>query len=198
MNPVNCDYSVASLNNYCGQILEKLSEFNNRNKPDVIIGASIGAATALKLASETVKPKALILISSLVPNQLLREAEQKVYTDLIEWEDSSYEETDNVLFNSDEDTKKKAHSRWRNESGNILNELQQLDVDKNKIQCPILCIIPSNDTDVSPDAQYRLANCLDADIFIFSKMRHSGPLLSTRVEEVALISLQWLKNNLKN
>jgi pimeloyl-ACP methyl ester carboxylesterase len=93
---------------------------------------------------------------------------------------------------SDEATIQKAWKRWRDESGAVMNTMNDR-VAVRKPTCPVLMVIGGKDTDISPETSRNVASWADADVHQYANMSHVGPLLSRRATEVADSILVWLK-----
>lgn len=196
LHPIELDYSRTTLQHYIEQITA-VCEKHSFGRTPVLIGASMGAFLILKVASEYILCDGLILVCSAVPYFLLPEDEairdQVTFPAVVEWENGAYSATEAALYDSSDEIKQFAHSRWRNESGLVLNEMNITKIDIDIIRCPVLSVIPLADDTVKPESQEILANLLCADVLKFDGMSHCGPLLSRRAPEVAKACVDWIK-----
>lgn len=161
----------------------------NDDRKFVFIGASMGGLLTLS-ASEHVNPEAIVLINSVPPKGMTSWKREFDVPDVIEWSKSELQETRDALWDSDEKTILWAHERWRDESGKVLRELSDAQVQIPKVR--VLVVASSLDTDIKPEVSLELARALGADYFEYSNMSHVGPLLSTRAKDVARQVLNWL------
>jgi pimeloyl-ACP methyl ester carboxylesterase len=165
-----------------------------REKPVVLIGASMGGALALK-AAESVSPAALVLVNSVPPAGVGSKRPADPYPEIMRWANGPLQETRDAMPDSDEKMIQKAWKRWRDESGTVMNALRA-GVAVRKPSCPTLVLISEKDTDVSPETSLALTRWAGADMQWYQGMSHVGPLMSTRAEEVAAMTLNWLENRL--
>lgn len=158
----------------------------------VLIGASMGGILALKVA-EALKPSAIVLVNSVPPAGVVTaRTPQERYPPVVKWANGPLSETRAAMPDSDEATIQKAWKRWRNESGAVMNALNDR-VAVRKPGCPVLMVIGAKDTDISPQTSRNVAAWADADIHEYANMSHVGPLLSRRASGVADSVITWLK-----
>ena len=188
LRPVNGDYAKTKLSDYVSQIVAASGA-----QPDVLIGASMGGVLVLK-AAEQLHPRAIVLVCSTLPAGLVPKSEAKPYPDIIRWAGGPYSDTLASMPDSDEQTRRFAHPRWRDESGQVLNAIHD-GVPVTKPECPVLSIIPDADDTIPSENQVVLSKWAKSDVLRFAGMSHVGPLLSTKATVVAEAVLGWLKRH---
>jgi len=156
-----------------------------KDRPFVLIGASMGGPIALKVAEKT-HPSAVVLVNA-VPSS---GTGAKKYPDVIRWANVPLKDTLDSMPDSDEATIRKAWKLWRDESGAVLRSISA-GVHARKPACPVLVIIGTKDTDVPPATGRAVAKSYGADLIEYAGMSHVGPLLSTRAAEVAGTVATW-------
>lgn len=184
---------------YIDQVFDQIDKFNDF----ILIGASMGAIIALKIA-EILKPKALILVCSAIPKDLIvtsSNIDREIISDIpsiVKWSEGEFCETSNALTDSYTEAQIFAHRRWKDESGHVMKEISNgISVDYSLLHfCPKLLIIPEEDECIPADNQQLLAKLLKADSFRYAGMSHVGPLLSTRATEVAADVFEWIARRL--
>ncbi|MGV3613856.1 MAG: alpha/beta hydrolase [Fimbriimonas sp.] len=181
--PVKDDYAATKLADYVAQV----ESWCPKDRPVVLIGASMGGMLALKAATR-VRPQAVILVNSVTPEG----SGGKAHPAVVRWANGPLKDTRDSMPDSDEKTILWAWKRWRDESGAVMTELSK-GVPINPPRCPSLVVIGNEDTDIPPARSRALAATLDADILEYNAMSHVGPLLGTRAPEVAHTVLTWIK-----
>lgn len=83
--------AATSADDYVGQLAQWLPPAE-RSSELVIVGASMGGALALRAAA-TLRPKALVLVNSVVPRPWAQRATTKPVPDVLRWAGSSLERT---------------------------------------------------------------------------------------------------------
>lgn len=190
LQPVAGGLASTKLSDYVDQIVRAAGA-----TPDVLVGASMGGVLVLK-AAERLKPKTLVLVCSTLPAGVPSGSAKKAkYPAVVRWAGGPYKDTVDSMPDSDEPTRRFSHPRWRDESGEVLNEIAQ-GVTVAKPRCRVLSVIPEGDDTISPRDQISLARWAGADILAYNGMSHVGPLLSTRSSEVAQQVVEWLKHRL--
>ncbi|MCC7102808.1 MAG: alpha/beta hydrolase [Fimbriimonadaceae bacterium] len=162
-------------------------------RPDVLIGASMGGVLVLKAAAK-LRPRCLVLVCSGLPAGISPMEIASPYPEVIRWKGGPYEDTVASMPDSDEETRRWAWIRWRDESGAVLNEIRT-GVSVTLPKARTLSVIPLADDTVSPADQMKLARWVKADILQFEGMSHVGPLLSTNARDVAKLVVKWLKSD---
>lgn len=175
-----------------GDYVSQVKSWVPRGESPVLIGASMGGILALKVA-EDVKPTAVVLVNSVPPAGVptARTPKDK-YPAVVKWANGPLAETRDAMPDSDEATIQKAWKKWRDESGTVMNTLNDR-VSVRKPAGPVLVVIGANDTDISPETSRNVAEWASADIHQYRNMSHVGPLLSRRAPEVADSIITWLK-----
>lgn len=157
----------------------------------VLIGASMGGILVLK-AAEQVGARAVVLVNSVPPAEVDWQREkQGEIPDVIRWSESPLQETADALWDSSKEVIEWAHERWRDESGAVLRAIRA-GLSVQKPSCPVLVIASDKDTDIPPEVSQELAELLSADLVLYRKMSHVGPLLGMRARTVAVHTLGWI------
>jgi len=161
--------------------------------PEVLIGASMGGSLVLK-AAERCQPRTLILVCSSIPAHPGRTVPPRdaVFPEVVKWANGPFKDTVDSMPDSDDETHRFAHPKWRDESGLVLSEITA-GVRVEKPSVPVLVIIPENDDTVRPQDQQALAQWLGADTHRYAGMSHVGPLFSRSRVEVAEAAVAWIK-----
>jgi pimeloyl-ACP methyl ester carboxylesterase len=102
--------------------VEQVEAWLPADGPLILVGASMGGILAFKVA-EAVQPAALVLVNSVLPLGIGAPRAAKIYPPIIEWANGPLNETAAALFDSAEATIQWARSRWRDESGAVLQEI---------------------------------------------------------------------------
>ena len=153
-----------------------------RGESPILIGASMGGILALKVAEE-VKPAGIVLVNSVPPAGVPTARTPKDrYPAIVRWANGPLSETRDAMPDSDEATIQKAGKRWRDESGRVMNTLNDR-VTVRKPACPVLVVIGTKDTDISPETSQNVADWANADIHQYRNMSHVGPLMSRRATD---------------
>ncbi len=155
----------------------------------ILVGASMGGILALKLAA-AVEPTALVLINSVPPAGVGPVRAGRSYPPIVEWANGPLAETRAALFDSDEATTRWAWSRWRNESGAVLNATAA-GIVVAPPTCPTLVVLGEQDTDIPHQTGLTLAAWAGADVQLYHGMSHVGPLLGQRAPAVAQMVVTW-------
>lgn len=174
-------------------IADYTKQVESIGKPDVLIGASMGGVLVLKAAAK-LRPRYLVLVCSGLPAGISPTKTGPPYPEVVRWKDGPYEDTVASMPDSDEATRRWAWTRWRDESGAVLNEMQA-GVPVTRPKARTLSVIPLADDTISPADQVKLARWAKADILQFEGMSHVGPLLSTSAQDVAKSVVKWLRSN---
>ncbi len=157
----------------------------------VLIGASMGGVLALKVA-EAIPPSAVVLVNSVPPAGVpTARTPTDRYPPVVRWANAPFAETRDAMPDSDSATQQKAWKQWRDESGTVMNALNDR-VAVRKPVGPVLVVIGAKDTDISPQTSRNVAAWADADIHEYAGMSHVGPLLGKRAAEVAAAVVAWL------
>ena len=170
----------------------------------------MGGIIALKVA-EILRPKALVIVSSSMPGDLIAERNSVPFPSIIRWaaaslpssvsspmvEDQQLLDTVKALPDNTRDMQLYAWKRWRDESGLVMNQIScgdgiPIDYSLLEAGCPRLAVIPEGDDTIPAAAQQLLATRLGADTLRYAHMSHVGPLLSTRAAEVAVNVFDWI------
>lgn len=182
--PAKGGLAKTSLGDYVHQVVS----WSPKGRPFVLIGASMGGPLALKAALQT-DPKAVVLVNGVSPHG----NGGKKFPAVVRWAGGPLKDTRDSMPDSDEATIQKAWHRWRDESGAVMTTLSK-GTNTPRPPAPILVVIGTADTDVSPESGRALAREYGADRREFLKMSHVGPLLGRRAPEVAADVIGWLKS----
>lgn len=162
-------------------------------RPIVVIGASMGGGLA-QSTSARVKPKLLVLIGS-VPPQGLTEQKTTTFPAVVKWANGPFEDTRVSMPDSDEATQRWAWKRWRDESGIVMSSLMG-GVDAPSPTCPTLLVWGADDTDVPLATGEKMARHFGADLQVYARTSHVGPLMGKRASEIAGNVLTWIQHRL--
>lgn len=187
LQPAAAGLASTTVDDYLAQI----DLWTPKQEPFVLVGASMGGLLALKI-SEKISPSAVVLASAIPPAGLVSDRCRKPYQPIIEWANGPLEETQTALFDSDVATIQWAWQRWRNESGIVLQQLNE-QITIQRPTCPTLVILGEKDQDIPYQQGLMLAQWANADVHLYSKMSHVGPLLSRRATEVAQAVVLWFQ-----
>jgi pimeloyl-ACP methyl ester carboxylesterase len=157
----------------------------------LLIGASLGGILALKVA-ESLRPDAILLMNSVAPAGVDASREIKTYPSIIRWANGPLKATYDALPDGDEPTILWAHSRWRDESGAVLNEVAS-GISVEKPPCPTLVILGEQDRDVPMETGLAIARWTGADVHLYAATSHVGPLLGRRARDIANLALRWIE-----
>lgn len=157
-----------------------------KDRPFVLVGASMGGAIALEAARE-VPARAVVLVNSVPPGGLDK---KKYLPSVVKWAGGPLKDTRDSMPDSDEPTILWAWKRWRDESGQVMLDLQQ-GTRSPKPLVPTLVVVSREDTDVPPERGRNLAREWNADLIELSRTSHVGPLLGRRAGEVARMVSDW-------
>jgi len=186
--PAQGGLEFTTFNDYVGQI-----ERWSNQKPNVIIGASMGGMLALK-AAEHLHPRALVLVSSTLPTQV-KTGKPGTYPNIVRWANGPYKDTVESMPDTDDSPRRFAWKHWRDESGSVLNAISG-GIEAAKPCCPVLSIIPEKDESIAPAHQMLLAKWAHAKVLTYRGMSHVGPLMSRRAANVAKDTLKWLRTTI--
>lgn len=155
----------------------------------VIVGASMGGILGLKVA-EAAKPDALVLANS-VPPLGVAEPREAQFPAIVRWANGPIKDTRDAMPDSDEATILRAHPRWRDESGSVMETITG-GVRARKPSCPTLVILGEKDTDVPMAKGLALAKWAGADVHLYHATSHVGPLLGRRAPAIAEAARRWI------
>ena len=157
----------------------------------VLVGASLGGILALSVAARA-QPDALILVNSVAPRGVGKRPRGRRAPAIVRWAGGPIAETRAALPDGDEETVRWAHARWRDESGAVLNEVRA-GVRVGRPAAPALVVIGAADTDVPPETGLALARWARADVHLYARTSHIGPLFGRRAAEIAGAAVRWLE-----
>jgi len=157
-------------------------------EPGMLVGASLGGLLALQAAAQ-MPPAALVLINPLPPAGFEQRPAQRTYADIVPWgRERSLRRTQRALVDGDAAACLFAWRRWRDESGQVLNEAASIQVEIPR--CPILLLASEHD-DVPPAVSRALAAWLGADLRMLRESSHVGPLLGRAAPTAAALAADW-------
>lgn len=186
--PTDGDYAKTTFQGYIDQVKSWVPE----GKKPILVGASMGGILALK-AAESLDPAAIVFINGVAPKGIAPQKTSEEIPDIIIWKDGPFQDTVDSMPDSDHKTHLWAHKLWRNESGPVVRAIRQ-GIEVKPPTCPILVIIGTEDTDITPETSRKTADFLKADIKTYNKTSHVGPLLGHRAQEIATDTTSWLAN----
>jgi pimeloyl-ACP methyl ester carboxylesterase len=157
-----------------------------------LIGASLGGLLAL-VAENVLQPAALVLVNSVPPKHVARLTPHD-YPPVVQWHGKGWEESRTAMPDCDESTQRFAATRWRDESGSVLNSLLA-GIEARLPRCPVLVIAGEADTDVPVSIAHAIARWTKADLQIYPGVSHVGPLLSPQADHIARKALDWLEDS---
>lgn len=190
LEPTDGDYAKTTVQDY----IDQLKTWVPQGQRPVLVGASMGGILSLKVAEE-LDPVAIVLVNSVAPKGIAEPRPTDDIPDIMVWKDGPFQDTVDSMPDSDRKTQEWAHKLWRNESGQVLRALRQ-GLEVKKPACPVLVVIGTLDTDITPDTSQKIAAAYNADIKTYSQTSHVGPLLGRRAPEVARDVANWLQSRL--
>ncbi len=179
--------SETTFEDYVNQVAEWTSPCGG--KEVVLVGASMGGLICLKVA-ESRHLKAIILVNSAVPSGA-GEMDKREWPTVMGWSNGTFEESQQAMLDCDRQTIQLAFESWRDESGNVLNQVTK-GVSVAPPTCPVLVMVGGQDQDIRPELGKEMAKQFKGDLKIYPEMGHLGPLLGTNAENCALDALIWL------
>lgn len=179
---------------YRSQVVEWSAGVPARNGP-LLIGAGLGGLLALG-ASVPVQPAAMILINPLPPAGIVsRPLREQAYPAVVPWQsEGTFDDTRRCLPDADDAAVRHAFRRWRDESGQVLNEVNA-GVHVSTARCPTLVLASLADASVPVAASRALAIRLGADFGSLPGASHLGPLLGRQAGRWAEHAISWLRNH---
>ena len=194
--PTRGDYAQTTWADYASQVQAWTKEAAKGTPRPVLVGASMGGLLAL-CSAPVVRPSAILLINSVPPRGVQTKPRPPAdYPSVVQWANGSVKDTRDALPDGDEKTVQWAAPKWRDESGQVMNDMAS-GIAAVKPTCPVLCILGTADTDVSYATGLALAAWSKADIHAYNGMSHIGPLMGKRAESVARAAFAWLRDTIK-
>lgn len=158
-------------------------------RPRALIGASLGGLLAMACADEA---DALVLVNPLPPRPWSASLPAKTWPEIVRWQgDARLASTRRALPDADDATALFAFRHWRDESGAVLRAAQA-GIDVAEPQCPVLCVVSTQDEDVPPSLTRALARDWDAELLQAASPSHAGPLLGRSAPALAGQVAGWL------
>lgn len=192
LQPVRNRYDLTQVSDYEQQVINWVPAGHQ----PVLIGASLGGILALSTAKQ-LNPRAIVLVNP-VPPAGIRPPKSVSFPPIIEWENGPLQDSIDAMPDSDRTTIEWAHKLWRNESGQVLNQVSNPGISVEKPNCPILVVISQNDTDILPETSRKLAQLYGAKTLELPHTSHVGPLLGRSAPEVAKKILSWIQTQLNS
>jgi esterase/lipase len=159
---------------------------------EILIGASMGGILSLSCA-HSIKPKAIVILCSVIPAGVPSGEYKEVdFPSVQEYSKGPLQATVNCLPDATEAMCREVHSRWRDESGNVMGELFRGVQVESLPNCPVLCVIPGDDEIICPQNQRALARYLKADVVEYAGLRHISVVFGKRAKELARVTTEWL------
>ncbi|TLY50814.1 MAG: alpha/beta hydrolase [Gammaproteobacteria bacterium] len=187
LQPVAAGIAATRLADYAEQVAAQAREMS----ASVLIGASLGALLALKVASNT-QTHALVLINPLPPADVAPGLTRRAYPDVVPWGSArSLDSTLRALPDGDDAARLYALRRWRDESGAVLRDACA-GVSIIWPRCPILVLASECDEDVPAQTSHALAARCAAELHLLQGASHVGPLLGRVAQASAEFALRWL------
>ena len=185
--PAKAGLAATRFEDYLRQVLSWVPKRHGRL---VIVGASMGGVLALK-AAETLHPDAVVLVDSVPPAGVGGWRKGKPYPAIIRWKNGPLKDTRDAMPDSDEATILWAWPRWRDESGEVLNQIAK-GIPARPPACPTLVVLGEDDTDVPYATGLAIAEWAGADIQAYASTSHVGPLMGRRAAEIADAARRWI------
>lgn len=164
--------------------------------PVVLVGASLGALLALSVVA-TASPLAIVLVNPLPPRDLAGSIPRRPFAAVVPWRrERSMAGTRRALPDADDAARLFAFRRWRDESGQVLDEALS-GVAVPPVKCPVLVLAGDRDADVPASVSHRLAMSLSADFESIAEASHVGPLIGRGAATVAERASDWVLTQLR-
>lgn len=160
-------------------------------RPLIVVGASMGGALAQSTAKD-LKPDAMVLVDSVAPKGVGERRASQDIPEIVRWANGPIQDTRDAMPDSDEKTIQWAWKKWRDESGAVMRTLTE-GIKAAAPDCPVLTVWGENDTDIPVETGVAIAKVYHADMKVYSKTSHVGPLLGTRSQEIASDVLRWIE-----
>ncbi len=190
--PVEAGLAETKFEDYVKQVVDAARDLP---KPVILVGASMGGILAIK-AAEQIDVDAIVLINSVSPAGVGKRSDRPPLPPIIEWANGPIEDTRASLPDGDEATIQWAHPQWRDESGAVLNAIRE-GIEARPPKVPVLVVIGSDDTDITPEQSRALAKWAKADVLEFAGVSHIGPLMGRRRAEIARTVADWVKTAIR-
>lgn len=156
----------------------------------VLIGASLGGLLALSAAADC-SPAALVLVNPMPPKGTEPWPRFSLRPPIVRWSQSAFANTRAAVPDADVDAARWAHTRWRDESGAVMNEAGA-GLSVSAPGCPVLVLSAADDRDVPSATSRAVAATLAADFVCVPGCSHVGILLGHQAAAAATLALAWL------
>ena len=198
LQPARAGLAQTRLGDYSAQVAGHVESLRSRDRDGkiVLVGASLGGLLALMNAGWA---DALVLVNPMPPappHPGLPARDN--YPAIVPWgTNATLESTRRALPDADEATCLYAFRRWRDESGEVLNDARA-GLAVATVVRPILVMASECDEDVSAQSSVELAGTLGADLFLVGGASHVGPLLGRKAAQSAERAVAWLNDSQRN
>lgn len=170
----------------------QVEQICTQQRPQLIIGASLGGLLAMLVDAPSAATVPRILINPLPPAPWHRELPQRSWPDRVNWAHRhDLAGTRRALGRSDAVSVAYAQQRWRDESGAVLREAQ-LGVACPHYKARTLVIAGALDADVPAAASRQLAADIGADYLELPEAGHVDPLCGSTVHALLDQVLRWV------
>ncbi len=197
LQPSAAGLEATTFADYRRQILEACTDQRTSHPaaPLVVVGASLGGLLALSVA-KAVRADALVLVNALPPAGVLSRPLGAPHPPRVRWgSERSIASTCRALPDADDAARLYAFTRWRDESGRVLDEAR-VGVPVEPVRCPTLVLASECDDDIPTAASRALSVRCMADFEMLPRASHAGPLLGTSAAGIAARVASWLHGRL--
>ena len=184
--PTNNRYESTQFDDYVSQVVS----WTPKRGRVFYIGASMGGLLALK-AQERRPASGIILVDSVAPLEVAVKRSTAHYPSVVRWANGPLKDSEDAMPDSDRKTIHWAWTRWRDESGTVMNQITE-GLSVARPQCSVLVVLGEADTDVPHATGLALAKWMGATVKSYPKMSHVGPLMSRRATKVAQFAANWI------
>lgn len=195
--PAVAGLEATTFADYRRQVLDACTGQRGRHPvaPLVVVGASLGGLLALSVA-KAVRADALVLVNALPPAGVLNRPLGASHPPRVRWgSERSITSTCRALPDADDAARLYAFTRWRDESGRVLDEAR-VGIAVDPVRCPTLVLASECDDDIPPAASRALSVRCMADFEMLPRASHAGPLLGTSAAAIAARVASWLHGRL--
>ena len=168
--------------------------------PFFLVGASMGGMIVARAAALLPQQTAgCVFVCSTLPAPWCPPTD-KMHPAIVRWAGGDVEETRLAIPDASLDTCQWCAGKWRDESGNVLNDLGAgiewpVDRETNMRFC---VVVPLGDDSITPDAQLAFGAGIGACTLSYPGMSHCGPLLADQgphkhARDVAVDVSDWIE-----
>jgi pimeloyl-ACP methyl ester carboxylesterase len=156
----------------------------------VLVGASLGGLLALASAA-AIPPAALVLVNPVPPQGIRPWPPLRARPPRVAWSKLPFAATRAAMPDAELAAARHAHTRWRDESGRVLNEVASgLRIEPPS--CPVLVLAAAEDSDIPPATSRATADWLGGEFVEIPGCSHVGVLLGHRAADAASRVACWL------